>query len=113
MNGQKDSESSPVQLSLVVPVFNEAETVEVFIDRVATVFSSEPLIQIEIVFVNDGGPLRIWTYLGCSRIDCFPCSRLRLICRLQLPFMKFNRAGLTVFCLADTPMFCLRCQHEL
>lgn len=41
-------------LSLVVPVFNEMETVEFFLDRVSTVFADRPDISLEIVFVNDG-----------------------------------------------------------
>jgi len=42
------------ELSLVVPVYNEADAIEVFVDRVAKVFQSHPDIAIEIVFVNDG-----------------------------------------------------------
>ena len=45
---------SALELSLVVPVFNEAETVGLFIDKVSDVFKSESLICLEIVFVNDG-----------------------------------------------------------
>jgi polyisoprenyl-phosphate glycosyltransferase len=43
-----------VLLSLVVPVYNEAETVALFIDRVSTVFRNVVGVRIEIVFVNDG-----------------------------------------------------------
>lgn len=43
-----------VLLSLVVPVFNEAETVGLFLDRLDEVFKDEASIRIDIVFVNDG-----------------------------------------------------------
>jgi glycosyltransferase involved in cell wall biosynthesis len=45
---------SVVTLSLVVPVYNEAETVGLFLDRVKHAFDSAPFIQPEVVFVNDG-----------------------------------------------------------
>lgn len=48
------SPEAPIALSLVVPVFNEAETVEIFINRVSDIFKSESSIDLEIVFVNDG-----------------------------------------------------------
>lgn len=41
-------------LSLVVPVYNEEETVALFVDRVNEVFAHNPSIQLELVFVNDG-----------------------------------------------------------
>ncbi|MES2535661.1 MAG: glycosyltransferase family 2 protein [Pseudomonadota bacterium] len=45
---------SVIQLSLVVPVFNEVDTVGLFIEKVSAVFKSEFLVQVDIVFVNDG-----------------------------------------------------------
>lgn len=41
-------------LSLVVPVFNEVETVSLFLERVTQVFEKIPSINLDIVFVNDG-----------------------------------------------------------
>jgi len=41
-------------LSLVVPVFNEVETVTLFLERVTQVFEKIPSINLDIVFVNDG-----------------------------------------------------------
>ncbi len=43
-----------LQLSLVVPVFNEAATVDLFLARISAVFANEPQIMLDIVFVNDG-----------------------------------------------------------
>ncbi len=43
-----------LNLSVVVPVFNEAETVRAFVDRVNEVFDEATGIDLEIVFVNDG-----------------------------------------------------------
>ncbi|WP_240789666.1 glycosyltransferase family 2 protein [Pseudomonas leptonychotis] len=43
-----------MKLSLIVPVFNEAETVSLFINSISTVFDKEPLVDLEILFINDG-----------------------------------------------------------
>lgn len=45
---------SALYLSLVVPVFNEVETVDLFLDRVSRVFEHQASVRLEIVFVNDG-----------------------------------------------------------
>lgn len=45
---------SPTLISLVVPVYNEAEAIDLFLQRVDAVFSPYPAIQIEFIFVNDG-----------------------------------------------------------
>jgi polyisoprenyl-phosphate glycosyltransferase len=63
-------------LSLVVPVFNEAETVGLFLDRVTQVFAGRPEIQVEVVFINDGssdGTLDC--LLACQQRD----SRVRIV----------------------------------
>jgi len=41
-------------LSLVIPVYNEAETVAIFSQRVKEVLHSDIGIRLEIIFVNDG-----------------------------------------------------------
>ncbi|WP_256091640.1 glycosyltransferase family 2 protein [Candidatus Thiosymbion oneisti] len=38
----------------MVPVYNEAETVGLFLDRVDRVVADKPVVQLEVVFVNDG-----------------------------------------------------------
>jgi glycosyltransferase involved in cell wall biosynthesis len=43
-----------VSLSLVVPVYNEAESICLFLDRIKRVFDNEHSIKVEILFVNDG-----------------------------------------------------------
>jgi len=43
-----------ITLSLVVPVFNEQETIESFIKKVHQVFLSQQSIVLEIIFINDG-----------------------------------------------------------
>lgn len=45
---------STLYLSLVVPVFNEVETVDLFLDRVSRVFEHQASVRLEVVFVNDG-----------------------------------------------------------
>jgi len=46
--------SEKVVLTLVVPVFNESETVFLFIERVKKVFDAFNWIDLDVVFVNDG-----------------------------------------------------------
>lgn len=46
--------TSPLTLSVVVPVFNEAETIDLFIRAVDEVFAGRPDVKLEMVFVNDG-----------------------------------------------------------
>ena len=41
-------------LSFVVPVFNESETVSLFVQRVKASFDKSATISIEIIFINDG-----------------------------------------------------------
>lgn len=43
-----------IELSLVVPVYNEAEALQLFIARVSAVLKPLPDVATEIVFVNDG-----------------------------------------------------------
>jgi len=43
-----------ILLSLIVPVFNEQETVEIFLKKIIDVFHQELKIKLDIVFVNDG-----------------------------------------------------------
>jgi glycosyltransferase involved in cell wall biosynthesis len=43
-----------ITLSLVVPVFNEVETVGLFLEKVTQVIGKDPSINLNIVFVNDG-----------------------------------------------------------
>jgi glycosyltransferase involved in cell wall biosynthesis len=47
-------EQASLKLSLIVPVYNEAETIAPFMDRINRVFSEEPQTVLEVVFVNDG-----------------------------------------------------------
>ena len=63
-------------LSLVVPVYNEAGTLGLFLERVGRVFDQEFLVQLEIVFVNDGSTdSTLETLLACQQRD----RRLRVI----------------------------------
>ncbi|GAA5234651.1 glycosyltransferase family 2 protein [Verticiella sediminum] len=48
------SESKPVTLSLVAPVYNEEDSIGLFLDRLDAVFAAHPEIRLEVVFVNDG-----------------------------------------------------------
>lgn len=59
-----------------MPIFNEAETVCFFLDKISDVSKSESLVHLEIVFVNDGstdGTLE--RLLECQKSD----SRLRVV----------------------------------
>ena len=62
MNNSLGSENSKspqeqdlkVLLSLIVPVFNEEDSVGIFIKRIEEIFSSEKNLELETIFVNDG-----------------------------------------------------------
>ena len=54
MTKRAEESADSISLSLVVPVFNEEETVALFVDRVNQVFANDPAIKLELVFVNDG-----------------------------------------------------------
>ena len=41
-------------LSIIVPVFNESETVNFFVNKIRQIFELEKTIKYEIVFINDG-----------------------------------------------------------
>nr|WP_251030669.1 MULTISPECIES: glycosyltransferase family 2 protein [Pseudomonas] len=41
-------------LSLVIPVYNEAQSIDLFIARIDQVFAHESRVGLELVFVNDG-----------------------------------------------------------
>jgi len=43
-----------IKLSLVVPVFNESETVSIFTDTVKVIFSKHTNVKLDIIFINDG-----------------------------------------------------------
>lgn len=44
----------PITLSLVVPVFNEVDSIQHFLDRVTTTLGPVDDLRLEVVFVNDG-----------------------------------------------------------
>ena len=54
MQSQAQHVSPSLRLSLIVPVFNEAQTVELFTTRIFELFDSHREIEIEVLFINDG-----------------------------------------------------------
>ncbi len=46
--------NNPYLLSVVVPVFNEADSIDLFINRIFSVFSNQTKFVWELIFVNDG-----------------------------------------------------------
>ncbi len=42
------------KVSILVPVYNESETIQLFLDRISNVFKDEDTVELEILFVNDG-----------------------------------------------------------
>ena len=59
----RDTLDPTLALSLVVPVFNEAEAVGLFIDEVTEVFKNQTSIHLEIVFVDDGSTDGTWALI--------------------------------------------------
>ena len=67
---------SVLMLSLVVPVYNEASIIGVFLERVGQVFDQNDSIQLEIIFVNDGSTdITLDNLLAVQQRDC----RVRII----------------------------------
>ncbi len=51
---ERDPRKQSATLSLVIPVYNEEDTIDLFMKRVDSVFSQVSDITVELVFVNDG-----------------------------------------------------------
>lgn len=51
---RKERKDDCIRLSLIIPVFNESDTVHIFIEKVAQIFASQKSLKIEFIFVNDG-----------------------------------------------------------
>jgi len=51
---RENQNNDMVKLSLVIPVYNERETIRIFVDKITQVFSVQKSLDIEFVFVNDG-----------------------------------------------------------
>lgn len=76
----KESADCSLRLSLVIPIFNEAETVQLFLEKVNQVFDNQRSVSIEFLFVNDGstdGTLEVLLarQLQDSRIKILDLSR--------------------------------------
>ena len=66
----QEKSGSALELSLIVPVFNEIETVEIFLEKVIKVFERQPSIVLEFVFVNDGSTdATLEKLLECQKRD--------------------------------------------
>ena len=69
-------QAGQVTLSLVVPVFNEEDSLDTFLRRINEVFQTQALIDLELVFVNDGSTdATLERLLDRQRHD----SRLRIV----------------------------------
>jgi glycosyltransferase involved in cell wall biosynthesis len=65
-----------VKLSLVMPVFNEEDSLDGFLLRIRQVFEQETLVELELVFVNDGSTdATLERLLHCQQSD----SRIRIV----------------------------------
>lgn len=58
-----EQNSYSLRLSLVIPVFNEEETIGLFFERINQVFNDSGSIYLEILFVNDGSTDNTLNYL--------------------------------------------------
>lgn len=65
-----------LELSLVIPIFNEEDSVIPFIERVNCVFHNQPSINLEFIFVDDGSTdFTLNKLLECQKKD----SRIKVI----------------------------------
>ena len=55
-----------MKISLVVPVFNEQDTIPIFYNEIRNYAALKPY-EVEIVFVNDGSKDRLG--YGCTKAD--------------------------------------------
>ncbi|OXS30173.1 MAG: bactoprenol glucosyl transferase [Desulfovibrio sp. MES5] len=69
-------DTASLSLSLVVPVYNEADVIDIFVSRINEVFADAPHIALELVFVNDGSTDN--TAEALARL-CQHDSRVRVI----------------------------------
>ncbi|WP_192563885.1 glycosyltransferase family 2 protein [Pseudomonas gozinkensis] len=68
--------AGPVKLSLVIPVFNEEDSLEGFLLRIRQVFEGDSRISLELVFVNDGSSdTTLERLLNCQESD----ARIRVV----------------------------------
>ncbi len=51
---QPEVHTLPVTLTIVVPVFNEAESITTFLQKLTDTFAAHPQVALDFVFVNDG-----------------------------------------------------------
>lgn len=71
---------SKFTLSIIVPVFNEQEMLELFQQELNKVLATMPSEQIEIIYVNDGSTDNSWSLMcqlhsNCAHIRCLNLSR--------------------------------------
>ena len=67
-----------LQLSVVVPTFNERENVPVLLERLREVLAGEAW---EVIFVDDNSPDQTWCILRCLALQDRRVRRLRRIGR--------------------------------
>ncbi|MFZ4286381.1 glycosyltransferase family 2 protein [Variovorax sp. HJSM1_2] len=50
----KEENISPLNIGLVIPVFNEVESIDIFLEKISSIFANQPHITVELIFINDG-----------------------------------------------------------
>ncbi len=53
-HNKKPKQVPETELSLIVPVFNEVDSIGLFLDKITEVFRNQDSFSLEIIFVNDG-----------------------------------------------------------
>ena len=73
-----DMEDSGVDVSIVVPVLDEEETLAAVVDEVASAVSTQPELSYEVVFVDDGSRDKSWAVIRELAARWTPVRGVRL-----------------------------------
>jgi glycosyltransferase involved in cell wall biosynthesis len=75
---QSRGRTKKISLSILVPVYNESEMIEIFHHQVCKIAASLPDENIEILYINDGSSDDSWSILGSLKSDLVNIERVNL-----------------------------------
>lgn len=66
------------QLSFVIPVYNEEDTIKILFERISAVMEQESIPNYEVIFINDGSKDNSWLNIK-ELVACYP-QYVKAIC---------------------------------